>query len=47
MENGPFIDGLPNLKMVMLYSYVKLPEGNVFILKAKYKGLCPQVSCLR
>ena len=30
MENGhlyPFIDGLPNLNMVIFYSYVKLPEG--------------------
>jgi hypothetical protein len=41
MENGPFIDGLPNLKMVMFYSYVKLPEGNVFILKAKVQRIVP------
>jgi len=23
MENGPFIDGLPNLKMVIFHGYVK------------------------
>jgi len=28
MENGPFIDYL--LKMVIFYSYVKLPEGTTF-----------------
>ena len=28
MENGPFIGGLPSYKMVIFYSYVKLPEGN-------------------
>ena len=30
MENGPFIDGLPNvylLKIVFFYSYLKSPEG--------------------
>ena len=25
--DGPFIDGLPNLKLVIFHSYVKLPEG--------------------
>jgi hypothetical protein len=25
MENGPFIDGLPNLKMVIFHSFVSLP----------------------
>jgi|Cyp1metagenome_2_1107374.scaffolds.fasta_scaffold07530_20 hypothetical protein len=25
--DGPFIDGLPFLKIVIFYSYVKLPEG--------------------
>ena len=27
-SHGPFIEGLPFLKMVIFYSYVKLPEGN-------------------
>jgi hypothetical protein len=28
MGNGPFIDDLP-IGMVILYSYVKLPEGSL------------------
>jgi hypothetical protein len=31
MENDPFIDGLP-IKMVIFYSYVKLPEGKPHVL---------------
>ena len=30
MENGPFIDGLPN-KMVIFHGYFSLPEG-IFVL---------------
>jgi len=27
-SHGPFIDGSPFLKMMIFYSYIKLPEGN-------------------
>ena len=38
MENGPFIDGLPNLKMVIFHGYVKKPDGiciNLAICRCK------------
>jgi len=28
-SHGPFIEGLPFLKMVIFYSYVKLPQGKL------------------
>ena len=31
IENGPFIVDLPNLKMVIVHSYVSLPEGNYYL----------------
>ena len=38
MENGPFMDVLPT-KMVMLNTYVSLPEGN-YNVKFDKKSCC-------